>query len=382
MPFKFPGWCRGGTGRQTSENHPVATIETAIKRYEEFENFYTVDYSKDGLLGRGHFAEVYRGADLRTGRLIAVKKISRRNQDIRNLRTEISALLKVNGHPNIVELYDVFVNENTVILAMELLGGGELFSRVVNSGAYSERQASKHFKRITEALAYMHHNGIVHRDLKPENLVLASPDPDSEIKISDFGLSKVLGDDQSVMYTVCGTSAYAAPEVGYSSNYDFKVDTWSLGVILFVVLSAYHPFDPYGKLDDRSLRAKVVQLQWDFNDRVWNGMSDSVKDLISRLICRSEDRLDANQVLLHPWIANRDFVSEQPISGYSARNLRQFLSSTAFMDDITMDDHIADSDVDLLINHIEPASVSGSGNLLETAENQWDASENQFVCQT
>ncbi len=131
---------------------------------------------------------------------------------------------------------------------MELLEGGELFSRIVNSGAYTEREASKHFRRITEALKFMHENNIVHRDLKPENLVLSTTDLDSDIKISDFGLSKVLCEGQNAMTTVCGTSAYAAPEVGLSSSYGPEVDTWSIGVIIFVVLAAYHPFDPYGRL--------------------------------------------------------------------------------------------------------------------------------------
>mmetsp|Transcript_20000 Transcript_20000/g.32987 ORF Transcript_20000/g.32987 Transcript_20000/m.32987 type:complete len:399 (-) Transcript_20000:55-1251(-) len=372
MPLKLNlNWCRGGSRRNNAgdaeaamQKHfqagatPPATGDTAIKRLQELENYYQVDWSQQGFLGRGHFAEVYRGVDIRNGTKVAVKRISRQNQDVRTLRQEIAALLKVNGHPNIVKLYDVFIDQNLVILCMELLEGGELFSRVVTSGAYSERDASRHFCRITQALEFMHKHGIVHRDLKPENLVLTTEDPDSDIKISDFGLSKVLGEDQSVMYTVCGTSAYAAPEVGLSSNYDSKVDTWSLGVILFVVLAAYHPFDPYGRLDDMGLRTAVCNFQWDFKDKVWDKMSTDVKDLISKLIAPVDERLDATQVLQHPWITKYQDLPSRPLNELSTRSLRQFVSSTAFGMQGTVDENQPfvefDDDVMMDDNDIEP----------------------------
>jgi len=133
-------------------------------------------------------------------------------------------------------------------LALEFLGGGELFTRIVSNGAYSERDASRHMRKIGEALKWMHDRGIVHRDLKPENLVLASDTLDSEIKISDFGLSKILLNDDDTIMTVCGTKAYSAPEVGFgmprgtSQGYSNKVDMWSLGVIIYVIVAAYRWF--------------------------------------------------------------------------------------------------------------------------------------------
>jgi len=132
------------------------------------------------------------------------------------------------------------------------------------------------------------------------------------------------------MFTVCGTSAYAAPEVGMDS-YSNKVDTWSLGVILFVVLSAYHPFDPFGRLDDMGLRQAVCSYQWDFNDKVWDGMSADIKDLISRLLCPAEQRLDAKGILAHPWITRNQELPRRNLAQFSMRSLRNFVSNPQHM---------------------------------------------------
>jgi len=165
----------------------------------------------------------------------------------------------------------------------------------------------------------MHGRGIVHRDLKPENLVLVDKTLDSEIKISDFGLSKILKEDQATMQTVCGTRAYSAPEVNFggpprSGKYNEKVDTWSLGVILYVILAAYHPFDPYGESNDQEIWSRICKGKWDFNDEVWQSISNQAKDLILNLICLDVNkRYDAAQILEHPWITQYQEMPNKPI---------------------------------------------------------------------
>ncbi|GBG25367.1 Protein kinase, putative [Hondaea fermentalgiana] len=379
MPLRINlNWCRGGAERRNNRNDGMADQlhgnqmqqrqqqqqqqqegQDQIKHMRELENCYQVDWSKEGFLGKGYFAEVYRARDIRSGRQVAVKRISRHNQDVKALRTEIEALLRVQGHPNIVSLYDVFIDENAVILAMELLEGGELFSRIVSHGGYSERDASRHFAKITQALLFMHSHGIVHRDLKPENLVLATKDPDSEIKISDFGLSKVLDQGSNLMYTVCGTSAYAAPEVGINQNYDNRCDSWSLGVILYVILASYHPFDPYGRLDDMGLRQAVCTFKWDFNDKVWANMSDKVKDLIGKLLCPVEMRLSMQQILEHPWIKAHEELPQQPLAKLSSRTLHAFMSSN--MQAIDQQPTIAEDDIEMFGDdaNLEPLPYDG-----------------------
>jgi serine/threonine protein kinase len=221
-----------------------------IRNMNELKTLYDVDWSPQGFLGKGHFATVHVGYDKRRQRKVAVKRIARSKTRMDTLKTEIRALLKVSGHPNIVELYDVFYDSVYVILVLEFLAGGELFTRIVKGGAYTERDASIHIRKIASALQYMHRRGVVHRDLKPENLVLKEATLDSEIKISDFGLSKLLRQDELYMSTVCGTRAYSSPEVNFgargiekkNTQYTYKVDTWSLGVILYVILAAFVSF--------------------------------------------------------------------------------------------------------------------------------------------
>mmetsp|Transcript_5262 Transcript_5262/g.8076 ORF Transcript_5262/g.8076 Transcript_5262/m.8076 type:complete len:394 (+) Transcript_5262:290-1471(+) len=306
------------------------TLTTLLPQY------YDVDWSKRGELGRGHYAVVFRGQNRATGQQVAIKRIRRSLTRPATLKTEIRALRKVKGHPNIVQLFDVYYNQEYVVLVLELLAGGELFDRIVSNGAYSERDASQHIKKIGHALQYMHSQGIVHRDLKPENLVLVDDRVTSDIKISDFGLSKILNDDQTTMQTVCGTRAYSAPEVNFggparSGRYTEKVDTWSLGVILYVILAAYHPFDPYGDSTDADIWARICRGEWDFNDEVWDSISDEAKDLIHHLLCRNPSKRYGTQELLnHRWITQYNEMPATPLksltSSAGGRSLRNILS--------------------------------------------------------
>lgn len=301
--------------------------------------YYSVSFTKEYELGKGHYATVYRGVNKATGQPVAIKRIRRALARPATLKTEIRALRKVKGHANIVQLYDVYYDNEYVVLVLELLAGGELFDRLVSNGAYSERDASQHIRKITEALAYMHSNGIVHRDLKPENLVLTHPRPDSDIKISDFGLSKILNDDQQTMNTVCGTRAYSAPEVNFgggarSGRYDAKVDTWSLGVILYVILAAFHPFDEFGESTDADIWARICRNEWDFNDEAWDSISDEAKDLIQHMLTRNpKSRYGTKEILEHPWIAQYNKMPTVPLRSLSSqkmqgRSLRNVLNST------------------------------------------------------
>jgi len=307
------------------------TMTTLLPQY------YEVNWSKSGELGRGHYAVVYRGVNRATGQQVAIKRIRRALTRPATLKTEIRALRKVKGHPNIVQLYDVYYDQEYVVLVLELLNGGELFDRIVSGGAYSERDASQHVQKIAHALQFMHSQGIVHRDLKPENLVLVDKRLTSEIKISDFGLSKILNDDQTTMQTVCGTRAYSAPEVNFggparSGRYTEKVDTWSIGVILYVILAAYHPFDPYGDSTDADIWARICRGEWDFQDEVWDSISDAAKDLIQHLLSRNpNNRYGTKELLEHRWITQFQDMPQTPLKswhsgGMQGKSLRNILS--------------------------------------------------------
>lgn len=298
---------------------------------------YRVTFNKESLLGAGHFAQVYRGEsvaiDEKTGKPVpvAVKRILRSRTKSSILQREIAAMLKVRNITGVVKLYDVFFDKTYMVLVLELLEGGELFQRIVNNGAYSERDASKHVRMIASALQAMHDSGVVHRDLKPENLILCTNEANSPIKIADFGLSRILGEDQSVMHTICGTRAYAAPEVNFtgapqSAEYTAKIDMWSVGVILFVVLAGYHPFDEFGTADKTQVWDRICRGKWSFNDACWASISKGAKDLIEKLIeTDPESRFSAAQVLQHPWITRFHDIPTVPLKSLSVRSLRTFI---------------------------------------------------------
>jgi serine/threonine protein kinase len=307
--------------------HAIAS-PPALRMMNELSNFYDVDWSPKGELGHGHFAKVYRGRHKDSHIKVAAKRIVRSGSKTETLHNEIKALARL-SHPNIVKLYDVFYDDVYVVLILEYLGGGELFGRIVKGGAYSERDAARHFRDLAGAISYMHSHGIVHRDLKPENLVLAEPRLDSAIKISDFGLSKILDAEPDGMVTVCGTRAYSAPEINFGGDpskkgkrYTSKVDVWSMGVILYVILGAYHPFDPFGSYDNEEIWFRITHGKWDFKDKVWDGISAEAKDLLVSMICvNSEQRFSIKEVLNHPWLTQPD---QLPTSNLSAVQNRQF----------------------------------------------------------
>uniref|UniRef100_A0A7S3LKP6 Protein kinase domain-containing protein n=1 Tax=Aplanochytrium stocchinoi TaxID=215587 RepID=A0A7S3LKP6_9STRA len=286
---------------------PFRRSSPQARKFEEFTKYYEVEWTDDNIIGRGGFSKVYRGLDKQNGRTIAVKQIPRQGISNRVLKQEIKASIKVKGHPNIVDLYDVFVAKDVVILCLEYMEGDILFKRILNKGPLPEIMARKHFLKVAEALHHLHMNGIVHRDLKPENLMFDSKNVDAEIKLTDFGLCKILPEDgtEQMMKTFCGTLAYLAPEgwAAHSGNsqYGPKVDEWSFGVTLYVCLAGYHPFDPAGSGEVRTLRDNILNIRWGFNDAGWQAISEDAKDLLRKLLCPQDERLSTDQILEHRW---------------------------------------------------------------------------------
>lgn len=285
----------------------MGCVNSAPKGPPTLETDYDVVPKK---LGSGQYAEVYKATNKKTKMEVAVKKIDRAHSNEQNLRTEIDILRQFGVHRNIVELYDVYETPEELQLVIELMKGGELFDALVTNGPYEEKDATKHMKAIGGALHFLHTNNVVHRDLKPENLLLTSKNPqEAVLKIGDFGLSKIVKEDE-MMKTACGTWAYCAPEVlrcrrdrKGTGGYGSQCDMYSVGVILFVILAGYHPFDPEGRNSDRKMQDLILKNQWDFNDPAWAEVSNSAKELVKKLIEPDpEKRLSAEQMLKHPWV--------------------------------------------------------------------------------
>lgn len=201
-------------------------------------------YEIGKLLGHGTFAKVYHARNVKTDQSVAIKVIDKekilKGGLIAHIKREISILRRVR-HPNIVQLFEVMATKAKIYFVMEYVRGGELFNKVAK-GRLKEEVARKYFQQLISAVAFCHARGVYHRDLKPENLLL---DENGDLKVSDFGLSAVSDQirQDGLFHTFCGTPAYVAPEVLGRKGYDAaKVDIWSCGVILFVLMAGYLPF--------------------------------------------------------------------------------------------------------------------------------------------
>jgi len=253
-------------------------------------------------IGRGNYAIVRRARliDKERSGDFAVKVVKRARLDEeeeRGLRDEISLMLTI-SHPHIVKMYDVYISRKTVYLVMELLEGGEMFDRIVKIRHFSEAIAAFSLSQILDALIYCHAKGIAHRDLKPENLFYASQEAKSKIVIGDFGLAKLAG--SNIMKTCCGTPQYVAPEVLVGKPYGLKVDCWSVGVILYILLCGYPPF--YAESNPR-LYQKIQRGRFSFEEKSWGGISSEAKDLITKLLTKDpKTRLSAAEAKTHPWL--------------------------------------------------------------------------------
>jgi calcium/calmodulin-dependent protein kinase I len=259
-------------------------------------------YEMKQELGKGAFSVVYLAVNKNTGEKVAIKIIDKhetKQEDQKRLKTEVEILKRVK-HPNIICMKDLFDTPDKLYLVIELVTGGELFDKIVEKGQYSEQEASQIVRKILSAVEYLHQNNIAHRDLKPENLLLKGDD-DTEVMLSDFGLSKIVG-MESLMETACGTPYYVAPEVLSATGYDKEVDLWSVGVITYLLLCGFPPF--YGDTLPEVFE-QIMKADFDFPDPYWKEVSDSAKDFIKKLlVVDPKQRMSPAQALNHPWIAN------------------------------------------------------------------------------
>ncbi|XP_052768978.1 MAP/microtubule affinity-regulating kinase 3-like isoform X3 [Mya arenaria] len=208
-------------------------------------------------IGKGNFAKVKLAKHVPTGREVAIKIIDKTQlnpSSLQKLFREVR-IMKMLDHPNIVKLFEVIETEKTLYLVMEYASGGEVFDYLVAHGRMKEKEARAKFRQIISAVQYCHQKNIVHRDLKAENLLL---DADMNIKIADFGFSNEFVPGNK-LDTFCGSPPYAAPELFQGKKYDGpEVDVWSLGVILYTLVSGSLPFDGQNlkELRERVLRGK------------------------------------------------------------------------------------------------------------------------------
>ncbi|XP_032380653.1 MAP/microtubule affinity-regulating kinase 3a isoform X5 [Etheostoma spectabile] len=277
---------------------------------EEPQQPHVGNYRLLKTIGKGNFAKVKLARHILTGREVAIKIIDKTQlnpNSLQKLFREVR-IMKILNHPNIVKLFEVIETERTLYLVMEYASGGEVFDYLVAHGRMKEKEARAKFRQIVSAVQYCHQKHIVHRDLKAENLLL---DADMNIKIADFGFSNefTMGNK---LDTFCGSPPYAAPELFQGKKYDGpEVDVWSLGVILYTLVSGSLPFDGQNL---KELRERVLRGKY----RIPFYMSTDCENLLKRFLVLNpakrgtlEVREDAdNQIMKDRWI-NAGFEEDE-----------------------------------------------------------------------
>ncbi|XP_021741738.1 CBL-interacting serine/threonine-protein kinase 24-like isoform X2 [Chenopodium quinoa] len=253
-------------------------------------------YELGRTVGEGNFAKVKFAINTETGESVAVKILAKttilKHRMVDQIRREIS-IMKIVRHPFIVRLHEVLASKTKIYIILEFVPGGELFDKIVHKGKLSEMESRKYFQQLVDAISHCHKKGVYHRDLKPENLLL---DAREDLKVSDFGLSALPQKGVNLLHTTCGTPNYVAPEVLNGQGYDgAAADIWSCGVVLYVLLAGYLPFE---ETDLPSLYKKINSAT--FSCPFW--FSPGAKSLIEKMLDPNPNtRISIEEIRNDPW---------------------------------------------------------------------------------
>lgn len=264
-------------------------------------------YELGRTIGEGTFAKVKFAQNTETGESVAMKIVDRntilKRKMVDQIKREIS-IMKLVRHPCVVRLYEVLASRTKIYIILEYITGGELFDKIVRNGRLSEAEARKYFHQLIDGVDYCHSKGVYHRDLKPENLLL---DSQGNLKISDFGLSALPEQGVTILKTTCGTPNYVAPEVLSHKGYNGAVaDVWSCGVILYVLMAGYLPFD---EMDLPTLYSKIDNA--DFSCPSYFALG--AKALIRRILDPNpETRITIAEIRKDEWFV-KDYTPVQVI---------------------------------------------------------------------
>eukprot|EP00596_Hydrurales_sp_CCMP1899_P005124 CAMPEP_0119034806 /NCGR_PEP_ID=MMETSP1177-20130426/1811_1 /TAXON_ID=2985 /ORGANISM="Ochromonas sp, Strain CCMP1899" /LENGTH=765 /DNA_ID=CAMNT_0006992519 /DNA_START=107 /DNA_END=2404 /DNA_ORIENTATION=- len=302
------------------------------REFIESDGTFDEHYHTGRPLGKGSFATVHLAIHKESKKRYAAKIIHRKDMSvnvIRALTSEIEILRTIH-HPSIVFVREIFGSTDvlgndvpTVSIVMELMGGGELFDRIIDKQFYSEREAKIALKEILEAIDYCHSMNIIHRDIKPENLLYTNESEAAKLKVADFGLAVQMTPRVQLTH-ICGTPTYVAPEVlkRQDQGYGLQADLWSIGVILYILLCGCPPF--YDD-DNNELFLLIQKAEFDFPAKCWEDVSEDAKDLVTKLLVADpQRRLNAKESLAHPWLSEDSLSNKDPMPLDIAENLRIF----------------------------------------------------------
>ncbi|KAI3665374.1 hypothetical protein L6452_43998 [Arctium lappa] len=284
-------------------------------------------YSTGKLLGHGQFGYTYVAIDKSTGDRVAVKKIDKNKMllpiAVEDVKREVKILRALSGHENVVQFHNAFEDNSFVYIVMELCEGGELLDRILSKkdSRYTEKDAAVVVRQMLRVAAECHLHGLVHRDMKPENFLFKSPNVDSHLKATDFGLSDFIKPGKKFT-DIVGSAYYVAPEV-LKRRSGPESDVWSIGVISYILLCGRRPF--WDRTEDGIFK-EVLRNKPDFRRKPWPTISNSAKDLVRKLLVKNpRARLTAAQALSHPWVREDGNASEIPLDISVLSNMRQFV---------------------------------------------------------
>ncbi|NXO91505.1 KS6A2 kinase, partial [Certhia brachydactyla] len=305
------------------------TVHPIVQQLHGNNIHFTDGYEIKEDIGIGSYSVCKRCIHKATETEFAVKIIDKTKRDPSE---EIEILLRYGQHPNIITLKDVYDDGKFVYLVMELMRGGELLDRILRQKCFSEREASAVLCTITRTVDYLHSQGVVHRDLKPSNILYMdeSGNPDS-IRICDFGFAKQLRAENGLLMTPCYTANFVAPEVLKRQGYDAACDIWSLGILLYTMLAGFTPFANGPDDTPEEILARIGSGKYALTGGNWDSVSDTAKDIVSKMLhVDPHQRLTAVQVLRHPWIVNREYLSQNQLSRQDVHLVKGAMAATYF----------------------------------------------------
>jgi serine/threonine protein kinase len=253
-------------------------------------------------IGKGSFSRVYKGYKVGLpDKLYAIKKMEY-DPDNQRLKQEIEVMKNI-SHPNIIKLYDVIYEEDSMYLILEYCKKGDL-SKYLKNRPLKEEYAQKYLNQMVSALKYLISKNIIHRDLKPHNILVTDK---NTLKISDFGFARYF-ETNTLVDTLCGSPMYMAPEIMKNKNYTIKSDLWSVGIILYEMLTGY---PPYKVKTIYNLIKSIDQNKINLPKKI--SITDECNDLLFKLLIKEpEDRIEWEDFFKHPWLF-LEFTTESMI---------------------------------------------------------------------
>lgn len=299
--------CRGQMRSNQNRSAILTEIKTSIKT-EPFSDQYSLIPGKE--LGRGKFAVVKKCVERRTGKEYAAKFLRKRRkgQDCRlEIVHEIAVLELATASPRVITLHQVYETASEMILVLEYAAGGEIFNQCVaeRDEAFRERDVRRLMRQILEGISFLHEHNVVHLDLKPQNILLTSEAPLGDIKIVDFGLSRMVSRDQEHR-EIMGTPEYVAPEILNYEPISTATDMWSIGVLAYVMLTGTSPF--LGE-DKQETFLNISQINISYTEEELLGLGAAPINFMKSLLLKDpQARATAQDCLKHPWLLPQEQV--------------------------------------------------------------------------